>query len=306
MESVCFFNVAEGKKKLINLFCQDRYLEVIQTDAPHLLRYLGIAFVFDKSTSAEFVKFRTRVLEKNLSDQEPVCEFLACIYVYKDMAAARAKLGECAKVIFSDPFLGKRVGDGHSSTISFSVEFLKRASSVISKAHCGMLKFFDSTIANKVRLVQEADECIVELQEESGKGLCDLSDDLLRSIMSRLQPKERALMQAVSRRFDKVGSSFEWDTVAASFHYHASSVLMLSRISRLMETGETVLSTLERLRGTEDDMLPENEAIFGYIIDYCGILCLRKPQRNLLKRTKEDLQEEVRCSPESMYNNGWD
>ncbi|KAL8497480.1 hypothetical protein ACS0TY_020982 [Phlomoides rotata] len=41
-----FFNNDNGRTQIIDLFNQDKYLNAIQTNAPHLLRYLATAFIF--------------------------------------------------------------------------------------------------------------------------------------------------------------------------------------------------------------------------------------------------------------------
>ncbi|CAI8610889.1 unnamed protein product [Vicia faba] len=45
-----FFNHDNGRTQIIDLFNQDKYLNAIQTSAPHLLRYLATAFIVNKTS----------------------------------------------------------------------------------------------------------------------------------------------------------------------------------------------------------------------------------------------------------------
>ncbi|WJX67117.1 hypothetical protein P8452_51610 [Trifolium repens] len=90
---------------IIDLFNQDKYLNAIQTSAPHLLRYLATTFIVNKRRRPQFKDFiKVIQLEQN-SYKDPITEFMACVYVNYEFDGAQKKMRECEEVILNDPFL---------------------------------------------------------------------------------------------------------------------------------------------------------------------------------------------------------
>jgi len=77
-----------------------RYLNAIQTSAPHLLRYLAIAFIVNKRRRPQFKDFIKVIQQEQHSCKDPITEFLACIYVNYDFDGAQEKMKECEEVSF--------------------------------------------------------------------------------------------------------------------------------------------------------------------------------------------------------------
>ncbi|KAL2483048.1 eukaryotic translation initiation factor 3E [Forsythia ovata] len=95
-----FFNHDNGRTQIIDLFNQDKYLNTIQTNAPHLLRYLATAFIVNKRRRPQFKDFIKVIQQEQYSYEDPITEFLACVYVNYDFDGAQKKMKVCEEVRF--------------------------------------------------------------------------------------------------------------------------------------------------------------------------------------------------------------
>ncbi|KAG5063680.1 hypothetical protein JHK85_004863 [Glycine max] len=93
-----FFNHDNGRTQIIDLFNQDKYLNAIQTSAPHLLRYLATAFIVNKRRRPQFKDFIKVIQQEQHSYTDPITEFLACVYVNYDFDGAQKKMRECEEL----------------------------------------------------------------------------------------------------------------------------------------------------------------------------------------------------------------
>ncbi|KAI4325636.1 hypothetical protein MLD38_031018 [Melastoma candidum] len=160
-----FFNNDNGRTQIIDLFNQDKYLNAIQTNAPHLLRYLAAAFVVNKRRRPQFKDFIRVVQQEQNSYKDPITEFLACVYVNYDFEGAQKKLRECEEVILNDPFLGKRVEEGNYTTVPLRDEFLENARLFMFETYCRIHRRIEmGVLAEKLNLnYEEAERWIVNL-----------------------------------------------------------------------------------------------------------------------------------------------
>ena len=78
-----------------------RYLNAIQTNAPHLLRYLATAFIVNKRRRPQFKDFINVIQQDQPFYKDPITEFLACVYVSYDFDGAQKKMKECEEVSLS-------------------------------------------------------------------------------------------------------------------------------------------------------------------------------------------------------------
>ncbi|BAF21644.1 eukaryotic translation initiation factor 3 subunit E [Oryza sativa Japonica Group] len=131
-----FFNHGNGSYGIIDLFFQDKYLNAIQTDAPHLLRYLAAAIVVNRRRRNMLKELVKVIQQEQHSYKDPITEFLECLYVNHDFDGAQQKLIECEQVILNDPFLGKRIEEGNSITVPLRDEFLENARLLIFESYC--------------------------------------------------------------------------------------------------------------------------------------------------------------------------
>lgn len=75
-----------------------RYLNAIQTNAPHLVRYLATAFIVNKRRRPQFKDFIKVIQQEQNSYNDPITEFLTCVYVNYDFDGAQKKMRECEEV----------------------------------------------------------------------------------------------------------------------------------------------------------------------------------------------------------------
>ncbi|XP_047089333.1 eukaryotic translation initiation factor 3 subunit E-like [Lolium rigidum] len=164
-----FFNHENGRNGIIDLFFQDRYLNAIQTNAPHLLRYLAAAVVVNKRRRNMLKELVKVIQQEQQSYKDPITELLECLYVKYDFDGAQQKLIECEQVILNDPFLGKRIQGGNSITVPLRDEFLENARLLIFENYCRIHQCIDiSVLAEKMNMTyDEAELWIMNLVKSS-------------------------------------------------------------------------------------------------------------------------------------------
>ncbi|KAI3784485.1 hypothetical protein L1987_43584 [Smallanthus sonchifolius] len=164
-----FFNHDNGRTQIIDLFNQDKYLNAIQTNAPHLLRYLATAFIVNKKRRPQFKEFIKVIQQEQNSFSDPITEFLACVYVNFDFDGAQKKLKECEDVILNDPFLGKRVEESNYTVVPLKDEFLENARLFIFETYCRIHERIDmGVLAEKLNLnYEDAERWILNLIQTS-------------------------------------------------------------------------------------------------------------------------------------------
>jgi translation initiation factor 3 subunit E len=79
-----------------SLFC--RYLNAIQTNAHHLLRYLATAAIVNKRRRNMLKDLIKVIQQEHYTYSDPITEFLECLYVNYDFEGAELKLRECEEV----------------------------------------------------------------------------------------------------------------------------------------------------------------------------------------------------------------
>ncbi|KAL2480686.1 eukaryotic translation initiation factor 3E [Abeliophyllum distichum] len=158
-----FFNHDNGKTQIIDLFNQDKYLNAIQTNARHLLRYLAIAFIVNKRRRSHFKDFIKVIQQEQYSYEDPITEFLACVFVNYDFDGAQKKMRECEEVIMNDPFLGKRGEAEDFMAVPLRDEFLENARLFMFETYCRIHQRIDmGVLAEKLNLnYEEAERWIV-------------------------------------------------------------------------------------------------------------------------------------------------
>uniref|UniRef100_A0ACD5UN08 Uncharacterized protein n=2 Tax=Avena sativa TaxID=4498 RepID=A0ACD5UN08_AVESA len=164
-----FFNHENGKNGIIDLFFQDRYLNAIQTNAPHLLRYLAAAVVVNKRRRNMLKELIKVIQQEQQTYKDPITEFLECLYVNYDFDGAQQKLIECEQVILNDPFLGKRIEEGNFVTVPLRDEFLENSRLFIFETYCHIHRCIDiGMLAEKMNMTyDEAELWIMNLVKSS-------------------------------------------------------------------------------------------------------------------------------------------
>ncbi|XP_068662320.1 eukaryotic translation initiation factor 3 subunit E-like [Aristolochia californica] len=160
-----FFNHENGRNGIIDLFFQDRYLNAIQTNAHHLLRYVATAVIVNKRRRNMLKELIKVIQQEQYCYKDPITEFLECLYVNYDFEGAQKKLRECEDLIMNDPFLGKRVEDANFSAVPLRDEFLENARLFIFETYCRIHQCIDiAMLSEKLNMgYDEAERWIVNL-----------------------------------------------------------------------------------------------------------------------------------------------
>mmetsp|Transcript_48980 Transcript_48980/g.156828 ORF Transcript_48980/g.156828 Transcript_48980/m.156828 type:complete len:345 (+) Transcript_48980:184-1218(+) len=143
-----FFNHENGRNAIIDMFFQDRYMNAIQTNAHHILRYLACAVICNKRRRS-VLKDLIRVIQQEHHDyHDPITEFLECLYVKYDFEGAQQKLRECEEVLANDFFL-----------VACRDEFIENARWFIFETYCRIHQCIDiKMLGEKLNMEEEAAE----------------------------------------------------------------------------------------------------------------------------------------------------
>ena len=100
-----FFNHANGRNAIIDLFLQERYVHTIETTCPHLVRYLAAVVICNKRRR-NLLKDVVRLIRADRARYEdPVTQFLEHLCIDYDFEAAQEKLAESEELMSRDFFL---------------------------------------------------------------------------------------------------------------------------------------------------------------------------------------------------------
>eukprot|EP00250_Pteridium_aquilinum_P007896 c17518_g1_i1 orf=81-1400(+) len=160
-----YFNHENGRNAIIELFFQERYLNAIQTNAHHLLRYLAIAVIINKRRRNSLKDLIKVIQQEQYTYRDPITEFLECLFVNYDFEKAQQKLLECGEVISKDFFLGKHAQEGAFVTVPLRDEFLENARLFIFETYCRIHQCIDiRMLAQKLNMeYDDAERWIVNL-----------------------------------------------------------------------------------------------------------------------------------------------
>lgn len=160
-----YFNHENGRNAIIDLFFQERYLNAIQTNAHHLLRYLAIAVIINKRRRNSLKDLVKVIQQEQYTYKDPITEFLECLFVNYDFERAQQKLLECEEVIVNDFFLGKQAQDNGFVTVPLRDEFLENARLFIFETYCRIHQCIDiGMLSQKLNMnYDDAERWIVNL-----------------------------------------------------------------------------------------------------------------------------------------------
>jgi translation initiation factor 3 subunit E len=149
-----FFNHPDGRNGIVDLFFQDRYLNAIQTSAPHLLRYFAAAAITNKRRRNVLQDLVTVLKQEHYAYRDPITEFVEALYLHFDFDGAQLKLAECEAVLVNDFFL-----------CACADEFIQNARLFIFETYCRIHRCIDiAMLADKLRLEPaDAERWIVNL-----------------------------------------------------------------------------------------------------------------------------------------------
>ena len=76
-----------------------RFLNAIQTNAQHLVRYLAVAAVVNKRRRNVMKDLMRLIEQESYQVSDPVTDFLQCLFTNYDFDGAQEKLQECEQVL---------------------------------------------------------------------------------------------------------------------------------------------------------------------------------------------------------------
>lgn len=141
-------NHPNGRNIIIDLYFNERYLNAIQTNAPHLLRYLALAVIASPRRRGMLKELVRVISMERLNYSDPITQFLEALYSKCNFEAAQLRLQECAALIDSDFFLCNAEED-----------FLKAGRLQIFETYCRIHERIDlKMLAEKLGMEQVAAE----------------------------------------------------------------------------------------------------------------------------------------------------
>jgi len=143
-----FFNHPNGRNSIIDMFFQDRYLNAIQTNCPHILRYLTTAVITNKRRRNVLKDLVKVIQQETYTYRDPITEFLEALYINFDFDGAQTKLVECESVLKNDFFL-----------VACQDEFIENARLFVFETYCRIHQCIDiNMLATKLNMDHEAAE----------------------------------------------------------------------------------------------------------------------------------------------------
>jgi len=128
-----FFNHPKGRDTIVDLFLfTPSYLNTIQTTCPWVLRYLATAVITNKKRRAALKEVVRVIQQESYAYQDPITEFIECLYVNFDFDKAQEKLRECETVLSNDFFLVDCANDFMENARLFIFETFCRIHQCIS------------------------------------------------------------------------------------------------------------------------------------------------------------------------------
>lgn len=149
-----FFNHENGRNLLIDMCFHEKYLNAIQTQAPHILRYLAVAVVISKRKRSVLKDLLKIIEQEKHYYQDPVTEFLVCLFVNYDFDGAQEKLRECDEILANDFFL-----------TAYRESFIEAARLFVFETYCRIHSCIDMhALADKLNMNdEEAEKWIINL-----------------------------------------------------------------------------------------------------------------------------------------------
>lgn len=148
-------NQERGRNGIVDLLFNERYLCAVQTNCPHILRYLTAAVICNKRRRVVLKDLVKVIQQERYTYTDPVTKFIECLYVDFDFDQAQMQLGECEKVLANDYFLH-----------TMAAEFLENARVFIFETYCRIHQKIDiAMLAEKLHMenAEDAERWIVNL-----------------------------------------------------------------------------------------------------------------------------------------------
>lgn len=149
-----FFNHPDGRNGITDLLFSEKYLNTIQTNCPHILRYLTTAVITNKRRRNVIKELVKVIQQESYAYSDPITEFVQCLYVNFDFEGAQDMLQKCEDTLKRDFFLSNMLED-----------FLEDARRTIFETYCRIHQVIDiGMLADKLNMdKEEAEKWVVNL-----------------------------------------------------------------------------------------------------------------------------------------------
>ena len=98
-------NHPNGRSVVADLFLQDKYLQALQTNAPHLLRYLAVAVITNPRRRDKMRDLVRAIGIERPNFSDPITLLLEDLFTHANFERAQERLKDCAAVLDNDFFL---------------------------------------------------------------------------------------------------------------------------------------------------------------------------------------------------------
>jgi len=141
-----YFN--HNRSLFADSFFNDKYINVIQTTCPHILRYMTVAIITSKKKKNLMPDLVKIIQQESYTYRDAVTEFMECLFVNFDFEGAQTKLRECEATLLNDFFL-----------VGIKDEFIENARLFIFETYCRIHQYIDiGLIAQKLNMGTDAAE----------------------------------------------------------------------------------------------------------------------------------------------------
>lgn len=141
-------NHTNGRAVVADLFLQEKWLQALQTNAPHLLRYLAVAVVTNPRRRDKMRDLVRVIGIERANYSDPITSFLEDLHTRANFEDAQERLKACAQVLDRDFFL-----------CNSEVLFLKAARLSIFESYCRIHERINlAMLAQKLGMEQIAAE----------------------------------------------------------------------------------------------------------------------------------------------------
>ncbi len=143
-----FFNHENGRTGIVDLLFSEKYLNTIQTNCPHILRYLTTAVITNKRRRNAMKELVKVIQQESYAYSDPITEFVQCLYVNFDFEGAQDMLQKCEDTLKRDFFL-----------VATRDDFLEDARLTIFETYCRIHQVIDiGMLAGKLNMERDAAE----------------------------------------------------------------------------------------------------------------------------------------------------
>ena len=153
-----YFKHPLGRNAIVDMLFNERYMNALTTNCPHMLRYLAAAVITNKRRRNKLEELVKVIQQERYAYSDPITEFLECLYVNFDFESAQQKLRDCEAVLDNDYFLA-----------ATKDEFIENARLFVFETYCRIHQCIDiALLAEKLNMDPEAAErWIVNLVREA-------------------------------------------------------------------------------------------------------------------------------------------